>query len=613
MNGTNFSRKFLRTRTHRPEAFCGLLALLLGLQPVISHAAENQPNDTDAATTLRLVEKTQPHYWLQVSVPERLNDSEDSERHSPPVGSSVMRIIGTKTITNDLVEASGKVNSKQLVAPIQLSVVPTENQILRKDLSKGIGEGLPQPESETASASLAIDSKKSMKKTPLAEKNSSKQTETIASEVLAALSDALTISQASPPAKASAPQTQTLAAAPRALPLPISANQAISASQTPIEVAPTEPAELVAKSNRQSVEQQPTETFLQPFSTLTAGLPSVSESSFPSLAMQLSSIPAYLTLYADEEGLYEDESGEEDFLPESTGSLTEKLSDNDGESLGRAPPERGLQFLRRQAILLPPGDYQFDIGVNYTLFEADLTTAPGGILTETNVRQRILTVPLEIRYGLTEKMQLSLYVPFGWVNTEVSSFGMDDFDNSGGIGDIRFALSRVMRRSRGCYSDPDIILTFGATAPTGDSDVVQALLGSPVGQLGGGFWAASWNLLFIHNYDPVTVFYSLGSRHRFSRTIDGIEVVPGDEYIYQLGVGFAVNSSVTLSSSFLGEYITEPELDGFRQAGLIREPMRMRFAATIANSCRDYLVEPFAEIGMTESAPSARIGITWTH
>jgi hypothetical protein len=36
----------------------------------------------------------------------------------------------------------------------------------------------------------------------------------------------------------------------------------------------------------------------------------------------------------------------------------------------------------------------------------------------------------------------------------------------------------------------------------------------------------------------------------------------------------------------------------------------MRFAATIANCGR--IVEPFAEIGMTDDAPAASVGITWT-
>jgi len=355
---------------------------------------------------------------------------------------------------------------------------------------------------------------------------------------------------------------------------------------------------------------------------LAGGLRMQGVSSSPFFSLVASQLPAFMALYAEEEiSGPADDPAAADMHEEPTG---EKLTDSfkEGqESLGQAPPDRGMQFLRRQAVLLPRGELQWDVGLNYTLFESEfpqlIDTIPGpppeGVV-DTNVRQRILTMPLEIRYGLTSKTQLSLYVPFGWVNTEVSTpaLAIDDFDNSGGLGDITFSLSHHLRRSCGCCADPDIIATFGTTAPTGESSIVQALLGNPSGQLGGGFWAASWNLLFIHNYDPMTVFYSLGSRHRFSRTLQGIDVTPGDEFIYQLGVGFAVNSSVTLSSSFLGEYISEPTLDDIRQAGLIREPMRMRFAATIANPCRSHLVEPFAEIGMTDSAPSARFGITWT-
>jgi hypothetical protein len=45
--------------------------------------------------------------------------------------------------------------------------------------------------------------------------------------------------------------------------------------------------------------------------------------------------------------------------------------------------------------------------------------------------------------------------------------------------------------------------------------------------------------------------------------------------------------------------------------GGILEPMQLRFAITCAQECK--IVEPFAVIGMTQDAPSGRIGITWTY
>ena len=139
----------------------------------------------------------------------------------------------------------------------------------------------------------------------------------------------------------------------------------------------------------------------------------------------------------------------------------------------------------------------------------------------------------------------------------------------------------------------------------------MALL-SPESRLGEGFWAASGNFLLVHTYDPVIVYYGLGVRFRFEEEFPGNQVVnPGGQYIYQLGVGFAVNDRVTLSTSFLGADIPEFRINGQRLQGSIQEPMRLRFAATIARPRN--IVEPFAEIGMTDDASSATVGIIWTY
>jgi len=108
------------------------------------------------------------------------------------------------------------------------------------------------------------------------------------------------------------------------------------------------------------------------------------------------------------------------------------------------------------------------------------------------------------------------------------------------------------------------------------------------------------------------LFYGLGYRHRFDDNFQlGVRANPGEQFIYQLGMGFASNEKVTLSTSFLGLYVTEDEVNGRRVQGGITEPMRLRFSATIAKPCK--IVEPFAEIGMTRDAANSRIGITWTY
>ncbi len=296
---------------------------------------------------------------------------------------------------------------------------------------------------------------------------------------------------------------------------------------------------------------------------------------------------------------------------QTTGANPQALTND--QKLGQAPENFSQQFLRRQSVLLGTGEWQVDVGVAYTLFEDDFTSLvlPPALIAETRIRRRLLTVPLELRYGITDTAQFFINAPLGYVNTELSFIGFDDFTDDGGIGDTNLGVSYLLCQGRGCGHDPDVILTVGATIPTSEATFLSGIIGTPDTTLGQGYWAAYWNLLFVHTYDPVVVFYGFGSRHQFEQEVDGFDVLPGGQYNYQLGVGFAVNSSITLSTAFIGSYISEAYVDDVRLQGSIQEPMSMRFAVTIADACR--IVEPFAEIGMTDDAAAGRVGITWTY
>jgi hypothetical protein len=287
----------------------------------------------------------------------------------------------------------------------------------------------------------------------------------------------------------------------------------------------------------------------------------------------------------------------------------------EAERLGNEPEDYSLQFLRRQTVLLRQGQWQFDIGVWYSVSENDLpvfVNLPNNQVgvTDARFRNRLLLVPMELRYGLTERHQVFVNVPFGWAGSEFSFFGFDDFSNKGGIGDVRFGISSLLQQGGQGY--PDIVGTLQATAPTGDRGdfpVLTALV--PDSRLGEGFWALTGSLLFIHTIDPVILFYGVGMRHRFEREFNGVEFEAGQEFLYQFGTGFAINPWVTLSGMFIGSYIDENRVNGQRLQGTILEPLRLRFAVTVARG--GHIIEPFAEIGMTDDAPRARVGMTVTY
>jgi hypothetical protein len=288
------------------------------------------------------------------------------------------------------------------------------------------------------------------------------------------------------------------------------------------------------------------------------------------------------------------------------------------KTIGTAPEDNTLEFLRTQTVLLKPGNHQFDIGLQYTLTENDFpilrSDGMGNIVGVDNVefKGRELAVPMELRYGLLDRVQGFIQVPVGWANVQAAVDDYDEYENDGGVGDIGFGLTAQLRDA---YKDcPYLIGTIAGLAPTGgDPFGVLGVISPNAPSLGNGFWAISGNLLWVQpRYDPVVLFYGLGARYQFEREFRGIEFQPGTEFNYTLGVGFAVNERVTLSTQFFGSYIEEIKANGERVEGTIQEPMNIRMAATLAKPC-NRLVEPFVMFGLTDDSISSSFGITWTY
>lgn len=285
------------------------------------------------------------------------------------------------------------------------------------------------------------------------------------------------------------------------------------------------------------------------------------------------------------------------------------------EKLGTAPDDNTLEFLRAQTVLLEPGESQCDVGVNYLLTENDFPVLiSDGVnivgVSDARFRVRQLSVPIEYRTGLTKRVQGFIGAPVGWSNTQIALGQFEDHRNDGGLGDIDFGVTMQLREATA--DTPYWVATLSGTAPTGGDPFTGVLgLAPSAPSLGQGFWSISGSVLFIQPYDPVVVFYGLAMERFFDHEYIGQEFEPGAQYSYSLGVGFAVNDRITLSSRFRGTYQEELEVNGVRVIGTNAEPMSLRFSATISKPC-DRVVEPFVEFGLTDDSTSAFFGVTWT-
>jgi len=307
-----------------------------------------------------------------------------------------------------------------------------------------------------------------------------------------------------------------------------------------------------------------------------------------------------------------EEGSEEGFLGETEEG--EEGAIGEAETLGKEPVDNSLQFLRADTVLLDPGQAQYDYGMAYALFDQKIpvfvTSSTGTSVALARFRRRELFLPFEVRYGLTRKIQLFINAPFGWANNEFSTGAFDEFKNDGGLGDLNFGGTFLLRQ--GNHEKSDVIMSLTTTAPTGQDPFAPAGLLPNAPALGGGTWALASSLLFVRSYDPVVFFYGFGTRQHFLRKVNGRNFRTGGEYNYLMGVGFAVNERITLSTRFNGAYVSETRIDSKRIQGTIQEPMAIGLAMTISNAKEKKLIEPFVDFGLTSDTNNVRFGITWT-
>lgn len=276
------------------------------------------------------------------------------------------------------------------------------------------------------------------------------------------------------------------------------------------------------------------------------------------------------------------------------------------ETFGEAPVDRTEQFLRQVTPLLAKGQFQFDCGLIYTLQEYNFPVlAPGPGVVRANIRRRSINVPLAMRYGWNEQTQLFINAPVGWSNSEIGTPFGDDGKSASGIGDVQFGFNRLLHQNS--KTGKSIVGSLRASAPTGNP--TNPLIITQAGT-GNGVWRLGGDLLAIQNLDPVILFYGAGYVYSFEKDFSGYDVQLGQQFTYNLGLGFAANERLTLSTAFQGSYITKTRVDGRQLANSDLEPLQIRMAATISRCKR--IVEPFVTFGLTQTSPSAQLGVIFT-
>ena len=198
--------------------------------------------------------------------------------------------------------------------------------------------------------------------------------------------------------------------------------------------------------------------------------------------------------------------------------------------------------------------------IGYTVIPAILI----GLIDARQVRNTTQTATMAMRYGLTNRWELELRVPYVYANSETTSreiftgSAQDQvFTHSGhGIGDVE-ATARYQFNDGGADrayyvgwlrfksrtgEDPFEVVTDCVTRCVENATGTGLPLQQPVGS---GFYSLQPGLTWLLPSDPVVIFGNVSYLHNFPRRgVSRTVLLAGKEYLGKVSVGDVVDASI---------------------------------------------------------------------
>ena len=221
------------------------------------------------------------------------------------------------------------------------------------------------------------------------------------------------------------------------------------------------------------------------------------------------------------------------------------------------------------------GELQFDYARadrNRALFRG-IEIVESVLVGEFNInesRQDIITGSAALRYGLTDRLELGVRLPFvqrwdtsvlvpvqGSTNNDAAR-EIDSSTSGNGIGDIEMsARYQILTGRRGL---PYVVGNLQVVAPTGsDPFSIRRLATGEATKAatGAGFWGVSPSVTAILPSDPAVLFGTIGYTRNFGRNVDTVitpvrinYVKPGDALSFSAGIGIALNERTSINLGY---------------------------------------------------------------
>ena len=291
-----------------------------------------------------------------------------------------------------------------------------------------------------------------------------------------------------------------------------------------------------------------------------------------------------------------------------------------------SPADLQAGFLRQaRAVLISRGRLEIDPSLSFSHATRDRLLVRGidiieavfiGDLNVSKVRRNNFNASWSLRYGLTDRIQLDVRVPYlrsyrqvllrPEVQRELGE-AAEETTSGGGLGDIEGTLSIHMIQEGEWL--PDVILVGSVKSKTGaspfeiDPDREVAT--------GTGFWGFRLGATMVKVSDPAVLFMSGGYFFHMKEKDVGPfdEVDPPDAIDGGVGFSYALNPFLSITTRFSARYSQKTKLNGFSIDGSDLMTASLGFGISYGLSGRTSL-DIGADIGLTDDSPDFVIRVS---
>ncbi len=298
--------------------------------------------------------------------------------------------------------------------------------------------------------------------------------------------------------------------------------------------------------------------------------------------------------------------------------------------------------IESRGVLTSKGTFIIEPAFTYTHSSSTIVAIEGvtilpallvGLINVSQAERDIFGYSLTARYGLTQRLEVSLKVPYIQIDESIRERQVFDgtpvdiiSDTSGdGLGDIEMSMNYQI--NDGLDGMPFFIANLRVKSDTGTSifDLDQRPIVTPDGAIigiafdeqptGSGFWGIQPGLTVLYPTDPAVLYGSISymwNQKDDKGTEYGGEIDPGDIIGFSFGMGFSINERTSFSIGYehniidktnveLAPDLEDAEFDTYHSGSLLFGISQQVFGGDAINLS--------VAVGVTEQSPDVQISI----